>query len=59
VNYQYSHLKSADWQWDAYNSTPGTSLNCAITVPGYVGTCMSSPNYSVNTIGVSYLYSFK
>lgn len=59
LNYQYSHLKSSDWQWDAYNSTPGTSLNCAVTVPGYVGTCMSSPNYTVNSIGVSYLYSFK
>ena len=59
VNYQYSHLKSSDWQWDAYNSTPGSSLNCAITIPGYVGTCMSSPNYSVNSVGISYLYSFK
>ena len=59
VNYQYSHLKSSDWQWDAYNSTPGTNLNCTITVSGYVGNCMRSPNYSVNTLGLSYLYSFK
>ena len=58
VNYQYSHLKSSDWQTDAYNSTPGNNLNCAITIPTYIGTCMSSPNYSINTFGASYLYSF-
>ena len=59
ANYQYSRLKSSDWQWDAYNSTPGSSLSCGVTIPAYIGTCMSSPNYTVNSIGLSYIYSFQ
>jgi hypothetical protein len=59
VNYQYSHLKSSDWQWDSYKSTPGTTLNYAVTIPGMVGTGISSPNYTVNVVSVTYIYSFK
>lgn len=59
VNYLYRNLKSNDWQWDAYLSTPGTNLSSAVTMPGMVGTNLASPNYTVNVVSVYYIYSFR
>lgn len=54
VNYLYRRLRSADWQYDAYtNSAQGV-----LAVPTFAGTGMTSPNYSVQAIGVSYVYTF-
>lgn len=60
VTYQYNHLKSSDWQWDRYQSTPNApNLSYAVTMPGMLGTGISSPNYTVNSIMVAYIYSFR
>jgi len=52
LNYQYRKLTSSDAQWDAYASNP-------VAIQGYVGTGISSPNYTVNVVSVNYIYSFK
>jgi MtrB/PioB family decaheme-associated outer membrane protein len=53
--YVYGHLKSSDWQWDAYtNSSLGV-----LAIPTLPGTGMTSPNYNVSEIGVSYIYRFR
>jgi hypothetical protein len=55
VSYIYKHLKSNDWQWDAYaNSTLGV-----LAIPTFPGVGITSPNYDVQVVGVSYIYSFK
>ncbi|HZV53763.1 MAG TPA: MtrB/PioB family decaheme-associated outer membrane protein [Rhodocyclaceae bacterium] len=51
VTYMYQRLTSSDWQYDAYNNP--------VAMQAYIGTGMVSPNYTVNAIGVSYLYNFK
>jgi MtrB/PioB family decaheme-associated outer membrane protein len=55
VNYLYRRLRSNDWQYDAYaNSALGV-----LAVPAYPGVGMTSPNYSVQAIGVTYIYTFR
>jgi MtrB/PioB family decaheme-associated outer membrane protein len=55
VTYIYKHLKSNDWQWDAYtNSSLGV-----LAIPAFPGVGITSPNYDVQVVGVSYIYSFK
>lgn len=55
MNYLYRHLTTRDWQYDAYSS----SALGVIAVQGYVGPGITSPDYSVHILGVSYIYSFK
>lgn len=52
VNLKFAHerYRSADWAWDA----PLTLTSVA----SVVGTRMTSPNYSVNFVGVSLAYKF-
>lgn len=52
LSYQHRKLTSSDAQWDAYASNP-------VAIQGYVGTGVSSPNYSVNVVSVAYIYSFR
>lgn len=55
LSYLYRKLNSADWQYDAYtNSRLG-----AIAIPTYIGTGMTSPNYTVQVVGLSYVHSFR
>jgi MtrB/PioB family decaheme-associated outer membrane protein len=55
VAYVYGHLKSSDWQYDAYTNSPlGVSA-----VQAYIGPGITAPNYNVNAIGISYLYRFR
>ncbi len=55
VMYQYRKLKSSDWAYDAYiNSALGV-----LAVQNYIGPAITSPNYDVNVIGVSYIYRFR
>ncbi len=55
LNYQYRHLNSTDWQYDAYaNSALGVTA-----VQAFIGPAMTSPNYIVNVFGVAYIYSFR
>jgi MtrB/PioB family decaheme-associated outer membrane protein len=52
LNYLYRRLKSNDWQYDAY-------ANNAVAIPAYVGTGMTSPNYNVQVVGISYVHTFR
>ena len=55
LNYQYRHLSSSDWQYDAYaNSALGV-----LAVQAFVGPAMTSPNYTVNVVGITYIYRFR
>lgn len=51
VAYMYQKLSSSDWQYDAYTNP--------IAMQSFIGTGQTSPNYSVNAVGVSYIYSFQ
>ena len=54
-NYLYRHLKSNDAQYDNFtNSALGVLATQAFIGPG-----LTSPNYNVQVVGVSYIYSFK
>jgi hypothetical protein len=53
--YLYRHLNSTDWQYDAYtNSALGP-----LAIPAFPGVGITSPNYNVHVVGVSYIYSFR
>jgi len=53
--YIYGHMKTNDWQWDAYtNSSLGV-----LAVPTFPGPMMTSPDYNVNVVGLSYVYRFR
>jgi MtrB/PioB family decaheme-associated outer membrane protein len=55
ISYLYRRLQSNDWQYDAYaNSALGV-----LAVPVYPGVGMTSPNYNVQAIGVTYIYTFR
>jgi MtrB/PioB family decaheme-associated outer membrane protein len=55
LSYQYRRLTSSDWAYDAYtNSALGV-----LAVPGYLGPGITSPNYTVQVMGVSYIYRFR
>ena len=53
--YQYRRLKSSDWAYDAYIQ----SALGVLAVQNYVGPAITSPNYNVNVIGISYIYRFR
>jgi MtrB/PioB family decaheme-associated outer membrane protein len=53
--YRYAHMKSSDWQYDAY---AGSALG-QLAVQNYLGPGITSPDYSVNVIGISYLYRWQ
>ena len=53
--YWYRRLKSADWAYDAYTNSPLGVL----AIQNYVGNGMTSPNYNVSVVGVSYIYRFR
>lgn len=53
--YMYGRLKSSDWAYDAY----ANSILGVLAVQNYVGPGMTSPNYNVNVVGVSYIYRFR
>jgi hypothetical protein len=53
--YIFGHLKTSDWQYDAYtNSSLGP-----IAIPTFPGIGITSPDYNVHVVGVSYLYTFR
>jgi MtrB/PioB family decaheme-associated outer membrane protein len=52
VTYLHRRLKSSDWQYDAYAGN-------AVAIPTFIGTGITSANYSVNALGVAYVYSFR
>ena len=55
LSYLYRQLKSSDWAYDAYtNSALGV-----LALQGYLGNGITSPNYSVQVVGVSYIYRFR
>src|SRR6266567_292621 len=55
VGYWYRHLKSSDWAYDAYaNSALGV-----LALQAYIGPAITSPNYSVHVVGVSYIYRWQ
>lgn len=51
VGYQFQRLTSSDWQYDVYTNP--------VAMQSFIGTGMTSPRHTVNTLGVSYIYSFK
>jgi MtrB/PioB family decaheme-associated outer membrane protein len=54
ANYLLRRLRSSDWQYDAYANAPLGVL----AVPVYPGNMMTSPNYTVGVLGLSYVHSF-
>ena len=53
--YIYGRLRTQDWQWDAYtNSALGV-----LAVPTYPGTAITSPDYNVHVVGLSYVYRWQ
>jgi hypothetical protein len=55
VTYIYGRLKSSDWAYDAY----AQSVLGVLAIQNYIGPGITSPNYDVNVIGVSYIYRFQ
>ena len=55
IQYQYRRLKSSDWAYDSYIQ----SALGVLAVQNYVGPAITSPNYDVNVIGISYIYRFR
>ena len=53
--YRYRRLTSSDWAYDAY----ANSILGVLAVQNYIGPGLTSPNYNVNVIGVSYIYRFR
>ena len=55
LTYIYGRLKSSDWAYDAY----ARSALGVLAVQNYIGPAITSPNYNVNVIGLSYVYRFR
>lgn len=55
LTYVYGRLKSSDWAYDAY----AQSALGVLAVQTYIGPGITSPNYNVNVIGLSYMYRFR
>ncbi len=53
--YIYGRLKSNDWAFDAFTNSPLGVL----AVTSVIGPAITSPNYNVNVVGVSYIYRFR
>jgi hypothetical protein len=53
-SYWYRRLRTADWQYDAYsNSALGV-----LAVQSYIGPGITSPDYDVQVVGLTYIYKF-
>ena len=50
VKYAYEDYNSTDWAWDGQGFTSSTT---------FIGSGQTSPDYKVNVIGASLIYSFK
>ena len=50
VRYAYEDYNSTDWAWDGQGFTSSTT---------FIGSGQTSPDYKVNVIGASLIYSFK
>jgi MtrB/PioB family decaheme-associated outer membrane protein len=55
LSYTYGRLKSSDWAYDAY----AQSALGALAIQNYIGPGITSPNYNVNVVGLSYMYRFR
>jgi MtrB/PioB family decaheme-associated outer membrane protein len=55
LTYWYSHLDSSDWAYDAYTNSPLGVLS----IQNYLGPGITSPNYTVHVIGLSYIYRWQ
>ena len=55
AQYIYGYLSSSDWAYDAY----ANSLLGVTAVTNYIGPGMTSPDYHVNVVSVSYIYRFR
>ena len=55
VSYIYRRLTSTDWAYDAYT---GSSLG-VLAVQNFLGPGITSPHYTVQVVGVSYIYRFR
>lgn len=55
MSYQYRRLKSSDWAYDAYTNSPLGVL----AVQNYLGPGVTSPNYTAQVIGITYIYRFR
>ncbi|MEP7068025.1 MAG: MtrB/PioB family decaheme-associated outer membrane protein [Usitatibacter sp.] len=55
ITYMYGRLKSSDWAYDAY----AQSALGVLAVQNFIGPGITSPNYNVNVVGVSYNYRFR
>ncbi|MGZ5039378.1 MAG: MtrB/PioB family decaheme-associated outer membrane protein [Usitatibacter sp.] len=53
--YTYGRLKSSDWAYDAF----AQSALGVLAIQNYIGPAITSPNYNVNVVGVSYVYRFR
>jgi MtrB/PioB family decaheme-associated outer membrane protein len=52
VNVLNRRLTSSDWQYDLYASNP-------LAMQAYIGSAITSPNYNVTAVGLTYILSFK
>ena len=50
LSYSYSYMKAVDWAYDGMQTTGGLS--------GVLPTNEQAPNYTVHTVGATYVYSF-
>ena len=55
LSYRYAHMSSNDWAYDAYANSPLGVL----AVQTYLGPGITSPNYNVHVVGVSYVYRWQ
>ncbi|WP_136416641.1 MtrB/PioB family decaheme-associated outer membrane protein [Herbaspirillum sp. ST 5-3] len=55
LSYLYRRLRSEDWQYDAYTK----SALGALAIPIVPGIGITSPNYAVQAVGVTYIYTFQ
>jgi MtrB/PioB family decaheme-associated outer membrane protein len=55
LSYMYGRLKSSDWAYDAY----AQSALGVLAIQNYIGPGITSPNYNVSVVGVSYVYRFR
>jgi hypothetical protein len=51
IGYQYQKTISSDWQYDAYTNP--------VAMQAFIGTGMTSPNYTVHAVGVSYVLKYQ
>jgi hypothetical protein len=49
ISYGYAQTKAVDWSYDGYQFGTGTN---------YMPTNEQAPNYTVQTLGIAYIFSF-